>query len=388
MSGKAIYYILTTWLFCISPISSILFAFLYLLFKKNVRTREYFYFVFLFSVLLGILNAGKIPENDLIMYKFWYEDVKNYDFVGYLFYHGREPLFFLYNYLIYYLTFGSFEAYLVIHTAICYSIMGYAILRMHKVFKFPKEYLVTSILVLFLFPHLFSLSVHLMRQFLAASILLLFTIDVAFYNKKRIVLFLAALMVHTTAFLFAILYLIKKIKSTKLVMLFVILTFGAFTILVFKFSNSFLDGSSETNMINYGITRLQNRDESIELQKLSILHFALFIFIVLGFYQLRQNWKMKNRGVLLYLSTLLLTFISINYNDTELALRISFYMFFLFPISLYFFLKSSKVIKYNKDKRVIASLFLIVFSSWFIYKLYNGVWTYQHIERVLFTGFW
>tara|TARA_R110000744_G_scaffold32935_5_gene76799 strand:+ start:80 stop:883 length:804 start_codon:yes stop_codon:yes gene_type:complete len=266
--------------------------------------------------------------------------------------------------------------------------MGYAMLRMHNTFKTPRVNLITCLLVLFLFPNLFTLSIHLIRQFLATSLLLLFIVEVTFYNKKKIILFIIAFLIHTSSILMGVLYLMKKLKSNKNVLMLVVIILSVFSYFVFKLADSVFQESSGTNMLNYGLSRIQNRALFEDLQeKLSIINFMLFFFIVFVFYQLKNRWKVKGSAALLYVSLMFLIFISVNYSDTEFALRFSFYMYFLFPIAVYFFLNIWKIHKYLSDEKLVPLVFLIIFSAWFIYKLYNGAWQYQHIERVLFLGF-
>ena len=382
------FYIVCVLLFFISPLLGVLSAFIHVLIKKKVTNNDFLLFIVLFALLLGILNSGKIPDSDLLIYELWFYEVKNYSFFDYLFYLGREPFFFFYNYIIYYSVVGSFELYLLLHTVLCYIIMGYAMLRMHNTFKTPRVNLITCLLVLFLFPNLFTLSIHLIRQFLATSLLLLFIVEVTFYNKKKIILFIIAFLIHTSSILMGVLYLMKKLKSNKNVLMLVVIILSVFSYFVFKLADSVFQESSGTNMLNYGLSRIQNRALFEDLQeKLSIINFMLFFFIVFVFYQLKNRWKVKGSAALLYVSLMFLIFISVNYSDTEFALRFSFYMYFLFPIAVYFFLNIWKIHKYLSDEKLVPLVFLIIFSAWFIYKLYNGAWQYQHIERVLFLGF-
>lgn len=383
------YYILSSLLFLISPLSGVLLAFIYVVNKKSINNNELLFFIMLFSLFMGVINSGKLPESDLLVYQLWFEDVKNYSLFEYIFFLGREPLFFLYNYIIYYCVFGNFEAYLLLHTFICYMIMGFAILRMHNAFKSHRTYLITTFVVLFLFPNLFTLSIHLMRQFLATSILLLFVVDVIFYNKRKLVLFSTALLIHTSSILMVVLYILNKLKSNKYILTFVVLAFFTFSYFLFKFADVFFPESSEANMLSYGISRIQNRVLFDDLQeKLSLINFVLFFFMVFVFYKLSTYWKVKRSSSLLYLSLMFLIFISVNYSDTEFALRFSFYMYFLFPISVYFFLNIWDINRFLLNEKLLPFIFLFIFSIWFVFKLYNGAWKFQHLESILFSGFW
>ncbi|WP_367279596.1 EpsG family protein [Ulvibacterium sp.] len=383
------HFLFSTLLFLISPVLGVLFAFLHVLNAREVKTQEVFFLIVLFSTLLGILNACKIPESDLEVYKLWYEDVAHYSFLDYLFYLGKEPLFFLYNYLMYYLTFGFFELYLILNTAICYTIMGYALLKMHKAFKLPNEYFLIGLIFLFFFPNLFTLSAHINRQFLASSLLVLFIVDFVFYSKKRIALLLSTIFIHTSSAIYVLLFFLRKLNSNRWTIFLVSLIFIIVSYFLNQISRLFsIQSIDNSNAINYGLSRIQNREGAIEFETLGILSYALCLFVVLVFYWLKQRWRSNNRAILLYISLFILTFITVNYFDTELASRFSFFMYFLFPISLYFFLKLIELKKFWFDRKATVLFFLLIFGYWFTYKIIYGVWEYENIERVIFTGFW
>ncbi|WP_289644386.1 EpsG family protein [Maribacter aestuarii] len=375
-------------LFLLSPLTGVISTYFYLVFQKQFDSKKITFFIVIASVLLGIINSGKTIESDLELYEIWYQDVPNYNLINYLFYLGKEPVFFLYNYILFYFSFGFFEVYLIIHTTLCYGIMGIAMLRMHNAFKVSKEILFISLLSLFLFPNLFSLSAHLLRQFLAATILLLFIIDVAFYNKRRLILFISAVFTHTSSFLYVLVYLFRRLRPTKTVLLILIACFGFFGLLLFQFSNLFVLQYSDDSVLSYGIERIQNRDSDLNFENLGILNYLLFLFIVGVFYILRLKLRSKNRALLLYISLLFLIFITFNYNDTEIALRFSFYLYFLFPLAVYFFTKFIEVNNFFKKNRIVIIFAFLSFASWFVFEFYDSIWHYNNMEKILFIGFW
>lgn len=340
-------------------------------------------YVFL-GLCLGCINALKIPENDLLNYMQFFTNAGRYDFFNYLKIEDKEYLFFSLNFLSYYLFNGNFQIYLVFFTAFCYFLLFYSIRILDKHLQLGKESYFLAIVVLVLFPNIFAISAHLMRQFLASSLLMIFFVKNIFEdNKKNILFLISACLIHSSA-LFFIIFLIPffnvRINYTRLLIF-----------LIFSLSFGLILGNfayllSGIPVLGYGIIRFMDNENIYEADKLSFLSILLQGITVFLIYFGIKKYKLNNitrLHKLLYIVLFLIIFILSNYQNTQIAARFNFYIYFLFPISIYF-LYSILNIKEIKSKIFFNFSLIGLFLFWFIYKLNYGTWKYEHIEKLFF----
>jgi hypothetical protein len=374
--------------FTISPIfGGFSSMFILYLFKNNYK--QQLYSLFILSLLLGTINSLKVPESDLINYIEYFNTVPKLDFFRYITLLGKEFVFFIFNYLVYYATSGHVGAYMVIFTTISYFILFYSILRMHKALKFSNSTFVLSISVAVLFPNLFSLSAHLMRQFLASSLICLFLVEYFCYNKKRYLIILIAILVHTTSFFFLVIFLPffrLKISFLKTVLL-SILGLVMFTLL-FRFADFLASIFDQVPVLSYLFKRVSRTDDAWQTDNLGIINFILLSFNVLVSYIVssRRNFKSTviSLQLLFFINLILLLFVIINFNNTEIALRYSFYGYFLVPFTFYLlpYMFSEKLT--NFIEKVMVLPIIVLFFLFFIYKLNYGTWSYSNLENIFF----
>lgn len=126
---------------------------------------------------------------------------------------GKEPVFFIFTYLMYYLTNGNVAIYLIISTVLAYTFFFTAIYKFFMIYTNNNSIIVFAILLAAFFPQLFSLSAHLNRQFIAASILLYALVMKLFYNKNIWLFQLIAILTHSTTLLFVPLLYFKPLQK-------------------------------------------------------------------------------------------------------------------------------------------------------------------------------
>lgn len=376
---------MSTSLFVFSPILGGLFSYFSLLFIVEEKKKVLPCFAIL-SALLGLINALKIPTSDLQNYLEMFRAVENNNFIEYIFSEGKEPIFFTLNYILFHLVNGSETAYIILFTFICYFILFFSIWKMHLYLRLGLFQFMLAIGVAFLFPNLFSLSAHLMRQFLAGSILLYVLVQYIFYDKRNIILFVLAGFTHTTAFIFSCMFLpILKKKILLKNLMIVLILFGAIFFIVNIFADSIFSLFSFVPFLSYSFLRISNVETSIDLEQVSYLSFFLQSFIVYIFFNLYKKGKVKDKPIqiLFYISLMLLLFVAYNFNNTEIALRFSFFSYFLFPIASYFIL-SNKLLKIIGAQKIIFLFTLLTLMYWFVWKLNYGIWIYEDLAMLAF----
>lgn len=377
--------ILSLLLYPLLPFWSIILLSAIFAVNSQYKERIFILYLFLLSLYLGLINATKIPESDLIGYIDIFEDVEYYSFRTYIFLAGKEPVFFLYNYIIYYLIGGNTSSYIIITSVIAYMFFFCAINKFLRLYS-KNSIIIFSIIIAAFFPQLFSLSAHLIRQFLAASILLYAIVLKLFYNKKVWFFLLMAVLIHSATLLFIPLMYLKPLKNKLSV------KNGTFILLLIVGIGLFLPTVSEiivnsvgNNIFTYAFTRVNRAN--IELEELSVLSFVVlaiifFILILIQYHKSGEKIRVLTPGII-HLANILLIyaiFIIANLNNTEISLRFFFFTYFFFPllVPLSFLMVKNNLI-------FIKGLISIAFIIFFIYKLEYGAWEYASLNKLLFS---
>ena len=333
---SAVVIILSLLLYPLLPFWSIILLSAIFAVNSQYKERIFILYLFLLSLYLGLINATKIPESDLIGYIDIFEDVEYYSFRTYIFLAGKEPVFFLYNYIIYYLIGGNTSSYIIITTVIAYMFFFCAINKFLRLYS-KNSIIIFSIIIAAFFPQLFSLSAHLIRQFLAASILLYAIVLKLFYNKKVWFFLVMAVLIHSTTLLFIPLMYLKPLKNKLSV------KNGTFILLLIVGVGLFLPTVSEiivnsvgNNIFTYAFTRVNRAN--IELEELSVLSFVVlaiifFILILIQYHKSGEKIRILTPGII-HLANIFLIyaiFIIANLNNTEISLRF-FFLLTSFPL--------------------------------------------------------
>jgi hypothetical protein len=380
------FYVALSLIFCFSPVLGVVSC-IVALFYVHKNKYKTFYSFFLISLFLALLNIRKIPDSDMFRYIETYTEAKYYDFWEYCLIRLKEPFFSIFSYCIHFVFSGSVNAYIMTCTVISYMFIFYNIWRIHNVIQLDRYNFVLAITVAVLFPNIFSLSAHLMRQFLAAAIMQYAAIEYILRNKIRVSPLILAIFTHTTSALLVIVFIPFFKYKINLKNFILIVGVGViFTLSIFRLSPYLLDFVGDSNVVlTYGIARLANRENSWQTDNISNLMILLYLCIIIVFYFVSRRFshlRDVNVRSLFYLVLFLFVFVISNYNDTEIALRFSFYLYFFVPWFFYFL---CAVFKPAYGKTLSESLFypvVTIFTFWFIYKLYYGTWTYNNMASL------
>lgn len=374
-------------IFLISPFLGAVLALFSLIFNHQSKNKSLISFFYL-SLFLGIINTFKVPISDLENYFSMYTYGHDLGFLLYVVSFGKEPFFMVFNYIIYEFTFGSFNYYLIIFTIFCYMLIFQSIWIVHNKIKLSGYTLMMAICVACFFPNIFLLSAHLMRQFMAASFILFLLVNFIFNKKRGYILFIISVLTHTTSLIFSFLYLSflkQRVSNMKIMINTIILLFLG--LVIFAFSSTFLDLFVDIPVLSYVFYRLNGTVVEWETEYISILSFLLQFFVLLIFYKVKNLAKFQKYNliqILFITSLFLFFFVALNYNNTEIALRFSFYLYFLFPVAIYFLpfllFKNTNI----KNEKLLAFILSIIFPVWFFYKLNFGSWIYNNLSSLIF----
>lgn len=376
-------------LFLLNPFAGVLFL-LHLLFSNLHIPRKKLtnLFIICISFLLSFINFTKIPENDLIHYTIEYMVVSEYSFSDYLIQYGKEPLYFVFNYIIFYLSNGSVKFWLIAVTFISYFFFLTAVKKFFYKIEGYKYQLVFGLAIAAFFPQLFSLTAHLIRQCIAASIFVFFAVDYLFYKNNKWWLPIIGVLFHASSLLlFPLVYFkflgdFKKYRIINIVVIALLLSYQEIASVL----DSLIGGKNTT--IDYILSRAIS-DTTHDLGKFPVVNLVMMIFMVFvvvsrkKIEQKEEHNKNKflevNLGMnrFFFMMVFLSLFIVANLHQSELSNRLFFYLFFFFPFVFPLFIAKFK------QGAIISYLFAVLFILFFIYRLEYGVWTYAPLNELL-----
>jgi len=367
----------------ISPLLGVLLSFICIYRfheKKLIVLISLFYLAF----FLGLINSMKLPESDLINYINTFHNSSEVNFFSFAFYANKEPLFYLFTKTVNYLSFDNEYIYVISFTILGYWILFYALWRVHNYYNLKRNNFFLAIVCAFLFPNLFSLSAHLVRQFIASSFIVLFLVNKFCYDRKSVIYLIVAFLFHSTSLIFVICYL--PFFNNKLSLkrsLFFLFFLSVFSVLQNKLLGLLTSFFYKVPLLSYLIKRATEDNLKVS-EPLGSSILLLIILIIFLFYITSKKIKLKIRNnnifKFLYLSVFLFVFILANINNGIVALRFAFYMYFLLPLGFYFLLEltNSKLLK-----SIIQLILIFVFVFWFVFKLNNGIWTYNNLHTIV-----
>jgi hypothetical protein len=175
--------------FIVNPFFAIVLLFIYLLFGRQNNIILSTFACFLTALFNGLVNSTKVPENDLIWYLAGYLDAGRMPFLKYIFSFGltgtgKELGFSTFNYFLYLIAGDNTKLYIILYTFFAYSFLNLAVLKFGKSLNIPRAYMVTAVFVMAFTPFIFTMSAQLLRQFLAASVLMYILVNKLFYGKN------------------------------------------------------------------------------------------------------------------------------------------------------------------------------------------------------------
>lgn len=168
--------------------------------KGPVDQKALFGLAIMMALFLGLQNMGKEMAGDIVEYRDYFLSVPNFDSIrAFMLSFGKEPLYYGYTYLAYYVMGGSWKLFILSITFINYMLLAYAIVKTGVCWRASmRDVVITLFFMLFFFQEFASIG-HMIRQCLAQSITVVFFVSWYMEQKRRWWLILITLMVHTSA---------------------------------------------------------------------------------------------------------------------------------------------------------------------------------------------
>lgn len=386
LSGIFLFFLL---LFIVQPF----FAFTLLVIvglTMGKRAPEIIYLIVFFGACyLGLVNVTKFPDGDLAKYLEWYASAQDFSLPAFLAIYSREPVYWICLHSIANLPFESEKLFVFASTVISYLIFIFAVVRLSLGLRLNAKVITGLIVVLMFFAPLFSLSAHLMRQFIAASLVILFFSENLLNGRRYWWILIVAILVHYSAILFLPLAMMKKIDRVSSG-IGVFLYLSVLPILYFLGKGA---ASLFTDMpvVGFVFNRVA-AEGGAELEHLSYVSiFFAVATITLSISNLMASWRMGRTALFIHgwrinVTVIILGVIVLVSNllegTTEIATRFYFYMYFFLGLVLPIF-----VAAHRKLAMLIFPL-LALLIPYFFYNSQFGAWKYASLIELLFSPTW
>lgn len=384
--------VFSTGVFLLNPFAGVILLFNLLFSNLRVpKKRLTNLFIVFLSLFLSFINITKIPENDLVHYRLHYLMAGDYKLADYLSEFGKEPLYFVFNYTVFHISNGSVKFWLIVITFLSYFLFLTAIKRFFYKVEASVNQLIFGLMLAAFFPQLFSLTAHLIRQCIAASIFVYFAVDKVFYKNNKWWLPIIGILFHASSLLlFPLIYLkflgnFKKYRIINILLIIVLMSYQSIT----KFLINIIGGMNET--IDYILLRA-SEDTFFDLGEFPMINFVMMIFMIVIVLTMKkfaaeqlqkeQSGSSIDKDLKFFFSTMIILslFIVANLHQSELSNRLFFYLFFYFPFVFPLFTKRFK------QRTQLNYFFAVIFVLFFIYRLEFGVWTYAPLQELFTTS--
>lgn len=252
----------------ISPIAGVLIALLQVLNAPSdyrLNRNQIVTFIVVISVWLSLINITKSITSDQGAYSFLFLKVPERGFYGTVFRAwggtGKEPVYSFITWCLYWLTGGNLRLFFFAISLGIYLPVFFATYKLFKAINVSKGALICGILALAFFTQYFVLTVHLIRQMLASSIVIYAIAYHAVNGKNNWTLLIVASLIHTSAMLLAILSVVPwfyrrmNIKQICIVFACFIPLIVFNSVIAAKLGNT-----TKIDAINYGLERLGNNE--------------------------------------------------------------------------------------------------------------------------------
>lgn len=380
-------------IFCLFLANSFLTWFVYtiqMLLNSQKRSHNIIFWSILSIVFISLYNATKIPENDLSWYVDYYLMAENYGLSHYItmLSGGKEPLYQILVYCLHFIGGSNVHFFIFSISLISYLFLlkGLLILRRNSDLS-DLEFMLVVFFLCF-FPWTFSLSVHLIRQFMALSMALYFLLAYYFYDQKKYIIGgIVSIFIHSSVIFILPFYFKgfrKPFNKSNLYLYAIIVTLLLLLSTIGNMMSSLFAGSNTLSHIATKAAYGTTFETSLPFFQLlaSIIWTSLVFFSIYVINRTLKTNKLFN--VILNFSLILLFFIIFNKNNAEIQLRYNFFYWSLFPFFCAIYLSAVKL-----KTGVISVLMVISFAIWNIYNLYLGQWTYTCRNfYFLYPSFW
>ena len=379
-------------LFSLQPFFTLIFCLILGSFIKSENQTHIYVLAFLVSLYLGLVNITKTPESDLLNYIQAFHDSQLLGLSDFLVIHSREPLYYISVFILGNSGFISETGFVFMSTFFPYYIFLSAIIKLSASVCLRNRSIIIIMISLAFFPQLFSLSAHLMRQFLAAAIMVYVLSEFIIFGEKKYLVGIVAFLNHFSVGVFFLLQALASFVprarlSTSLNVAGYLLT------LLVSFNLLLLIAKYLTELPLVGMIFVRLIDPSgSDHGPFNILQF-IFASVVIGMSIFNMSGRYKilrtsNAGLVhlvIIVFSLLVLISTLESSLSLMSLRFSIFLYFIMGLVAPFTL--IKIDKMVRVDMILLGLVPVIIYAFF-YKTYFGVFNYADpIELLAFSIF-
>ena len=187
-----------TLLYIYCPLFGILAYSVWMTRREEVSVGKVWGLAVMLSLYLGCLGATKELLGDFLTYSQYFREVPRYSLVSYLLSFGKEPLYYGFTWVSYYLFMGNWKLFVIVLTSLNYLLLSYAIIQVGTYLRTSANKVVVALFFMAFFFQEFAAIGNMLRQGLAQSITLVFLVRWYVEGKRSWWIALCALGVHTS----------------------------------------------------------------------------------------------------------------------------------------------------------------------------------------------
>lgn len=285
-------------------------------------------------VFISLLASLKLPESDFYFYMRSFNSIERYGFTEFLILNIKSPLFYFLMWL--------FDTFLYSWQAVSFLLIAssnYVIYKVLERISRDETQLLLFSLLFFGFYPIYDQSNHLMRQYMASSVLF----ALVYANRYTFGLWITGFLSHLSFISFIVVNLTKKRIKYIALLLPILLLPGVYDL--------------------FQIYIIERKINVIDYRPLNSMQWLLVSpIIVIPF---------LNKKAFKYTCLIILTMV-VFYTNSEIVLRYWKYLVFFVPIVFIEIALRNRAIG-----RLFIGLFLPLEYSYFIYNILNSTWTYE-----------
>lgn len=333
----------------------------------------------LIGIGLGYINTTKPTDTSDLGYYYWlYDWALTKPFAEYVSLIPKEPVYFIYNYLMRYISCGNFKVFMIVTTVLMYFPVMAAFDRIFRECGVPVKLAIMTAVLFACFSEYFFYSAQIIRQVLAGSMAFYFVVRMTYVRDKLSYIGLVcAGMIHASAFIFCVYYILQMVINWKLKYKIIVImaSFAMFGVLVGMVASL----SDAESTLSYAANRaMSGAGDKINIGFLPLA--ICFSIIPMSFLIMwKMEWEKRISNIMM-LGIFLVGFVFLNTANPLFVLRFMEYCYIYIPLCLVFAL-------YLLDWNKLIYVAMVVIFVRFSIALNRGDFQYESFGSICLDGY-
>ena len=356
---------------------------------KTLSTQRMWTQAILLSMYVAVLACTKELDGDFLSYQEDFLSVPKYGLFEFLFNFSKEPLYYAFEYISYYLFFGNWRLYVVCFTFINYILLSYAVITIGKRINANIRTVITALYIMAFFFQELAAAGNLVRQCLAQSLVVVFFVRLYVNNQKKWWIALCAICVHSSCLPMLGLGLIPMMRA-RFTLKSLIKSLAILSVFIFVF---YAAGNSLSGIpfIGYIFSRATNSEqllgqdswqENVGLNLLSVILLAILAYMSYSIYSSKNRHEtdkiipIVNFNILLIISLIICDVIGAYF----LLMRYFFYVYAFQNTLIVIYLANSRFTRNN----IVRVSLIVIMIVYFLYNYTHNFFSYAPLGEAIF----